>query len=67
MSTVLKSLIAFIGSALRPKTALARAIVAVLAAKFIAVLAMLVFLYVANQQAVDAATISQLLGPFSPP
>lgn len=65
---LLASLGAFIGAGLRPPTALARAIVVVLAAKFIAVAAMMVFLLFANQHAiVDAAAISHLLGPSSAP
>jgi hypothetical protein len=70
MSTrpVLASLAAFIGVGLRPSTALARAIVIVLAAKLIAVVAMMVFQFFANQHAVvDAAAISRLLGPSSLP
>ena len=65
---VLASLAAFIGAGLRPSTALARAIVVVLAAKLIAVVAMMVFQFIANQHAVvDAAAISRLLGPSSVP
>ncbi len=65
---VLASLAAFFDAGLRPTTALSRAIVAVLAAKLIAIVAMLVFLAVVNQRAVvDAATVSHLLGPSSAP
>ena len=65
---VLASLAAFIDAGLRPRTPLARTIVIVLAAKFIAVVAMMVFLFVADQNAVvDAATVGRLLGPTSPP
>jgi amino acid transporter len=65
---VLASLAAFISAGLRPATPLARAIVIVLAAKFIAVVAMTVFLFVADQNAVvDAATVGRLLGPASLP
>ena len=65
---VLASLAAFIDAGLRPRTPLARAIVIVLAAKLIAVAAMMVFLFVADQNAVvDAATVGRLLGPTSPP
>ena len=65
---VLASLAAFVDAGLRPTTALSRAIVAVLAAKLVAVAAMMVFLLFTNQHAaVDAATISHLLGPSSAP
>jgi len=65
---VLASLVAFIEAGLRPSTALARAIVIVLAAKLIAIVAMMVFLFFANQHSVvDAAAISRLLGPSSLP
>jgi hypothetical protein len=49
---VLASLVAFIGAGLRPSTALARAITVVLAAKLIAVVAMAIFLFFANQHVV---------------
>jgi len=60
--------LAFIGAGLRPPTALARAIVIVLAAKLIAVAAMGVYFHFANQRVVaDAAAIGRLLGPASLP
>jgi hypothetical protein len=65
---VLVSLAAFVGAGLRPRSALARAIVVVLTAKLVAVVAMTVFQHVGHQNvAVDAATISRLLGPSSAP
>ena len=65
---VLVSLVAFIGAGLRPSTALARAIVVVLAAKLIAVAAMIIYFHFASQHVVaDAAAISRLLGPSSLP
>jgi hypothetical protein len=65
---VLASLAAFVGAGLRPPSALARAIVVVLAAKLIAVLAMMVYFHFANQHVVaDAAAIGRLLGPSSLP
>jgi hypothetical protein len=65
---VLASLAAFISAGLRPKTALARAIVFVLAAKLIAVAVMIVYFHFANQHVVaDAAAIGRLLGPASLP
>jgi hypothetical protein len=65
---VLASLAAFISAGLRPTTALARAIVVVLAAKLIAVAAMIVYFHLANQHVVaDAAEIGRLLGPSSLP
>ena len=61
---VIASLAAFIGAGLRPTTPLARAIVVVLAAKLIAVAAMMVFQHFGGlKTAVDAAAISRLLGP----
>ena len=65
---LLASLAAFVGAGLRPRSALARAIVVVLAAKLIAVVAMMVYQHVGHQNiAVDAATISRLFGPSSAP
>jgi hypothetical protein len=53
---------------LRPRSLLARAIVVVLAAKLIAVIAMMTFSHFADQTAVvDAAAVSRLLGPSSRP
>ena len=61
---IIASLAAFIGAGLRPTTPLARAIVVVLAAKLIAVAAMMVFQYFSDPKiAVDVAVISRLLGP----
>jgi hypothetical protein len=66
--SVLASLTAFVGAGLRPSTALARAIVIVLAAKLVAVVAMIVYFHFANQHVVaDATAISRLLGPSSLP
>lgn len=65
---LIATLAAFIGAGLRPPTALARAIVIVLAAKLIAVAAMIVYFHFANQHVVaDAAAIGRLLGPASLP
>jgi hypothetical protein len=65
---LLASLAAFVSEGLRPTTALARAIVVVLAAKLIAVAAMMFFVLFADQHAVvDAAAIGHLLGPSSAP
>ncbi len=65
---VVASLIAFIGAGLRPSTALARAIVVVLAIKLVAVAAMTAYQHFADQSAaVDAAAVSRLLGPSSRP
>lgn len=61
---VLASLAAFIGAGLRPTTPLARAIVAVLAAKLVAVTAMMIFQFFNDAKTVvDAATITRLLAP----
>ena len=65
---VLGSLAAFVSAGLRPRSLLARAIVVVLAAKLIAVVAMAIFLFFANQHVVvDTAAISRLLSPSSLP
>jgi hypothetical protein len=65
---VLASLAAFINAGLQPASPLARAIVIVLAAKLIAIAAMMVFLFVADlNTAVDAAAVGRLLGPSPPP
>ena len=62
------SLAAFVSAGLRPRSLLARAIVVVLAAKLIAVIAMMTFPHFADQTAVvDAAAVSRLLGPSSRP
>ena len=65
---VLASLAAFVSAGLRPRGLLARAIVVVLAAKLIAVAAVMAFSHFADQTAaVDAAAVSRLLGPSSRP
>jgi cell shape-determining protein MreD len=65
---LIASLLAFFDAALRPPSALARAIVVVLAAKLIAVTAMVVYFHFANQHVVaDAAAIDRLLSPVSLP
>ena len=65
---VLASLAAFVSAGWRPRGLLARAIVVVLAAKLIAVVAMMTFSHFADQMAaVDAAAVSRLLGPSSRP
>ena len=62
------SLRAFMGAARRPPTALARAIVTVLAIKLVAVAGMFVFFHFAKQNVTaDAAAISRLIGPASLP
>ena len=65
---VLASLAAFVSAGWRPRGLLARAIVVVLAAKLIAVAAMMAFSHFADRTAaVDAAAVSRLLGPSSRP
>jgi len=65
---VLASLAAFVSAGWRPRGLLARAIVVVLAAKLIAVAAMMAFSHFADQTAaIDAAAVSRLLGPSSRP
>jgi hypothetical protein len=55
---------AFLTAAVRPPTALSRAIVAVLWIKLFVVVAMLVYFHFGDQHVVaDAAAISRLLGP----
>jgi hypothetical protein len=58
------SLVAFAAAVRRPPTPLARAIVAVLSIKLVAVTAMAVYFHFASQHVVaDAATVGRLLGP----
>ena len=65
---LIATLAAFIGAGLWPQSALARAIVIVLAAKLVAVAAMIVYFHFANLHVVaDAAAIGRLLGPASLP
>jgi len=65
---LLASLAAFVSEGLRPTTALARAIVIVLAAKLLAVVAMIVYFHFADQHVVANVTaVSHLLGPSSLP
>lgn len=65
---VLSSLAAFVREGLRPRSALARAIVAVLVIKLFAVTGMMVFQVYADRSTVaDAAGVSHRLGPTSPP
>jgi hypothetical protein len=64
---VLASLTAFVRAGLRPRSVLARAIVVVLAAKLIAVAAMMIFQHFANPNVTDAAVVSRVLGPPSRP
>ena len=64
----LSSLRAFLAAALRPRTPLARAIVAVLSVKLVAVTAMAVYFHFASQHvAANAAAIGRLLGPSTLP
>jgi hypothetical protein len=61
---VLSSLAAFLGSAIRPRSMLARAIVLVLALKLVAVIGMAIYAHYTDQSAaVDAAAIDRLIGP----
>ena len=66
--TLLSALAAFVRAGLRPQSALARAIVAVLVIKLVAVTGMMVFQHYADQRAVaDAAGVARRLGPSSAP
>ena len=65
---VLASLAAFLRAGLRPQSALARAIVAVLVIKLIAVLGMTAYPHSADRRAAaDAAGVALRLGPSSTP
>jgi len=65
---MLATLGAFLNAARRPPTALARAIVMVLAIKLLAVAGMFVFFHFAKQNVTaDAAAIGRLIGPASLP
>lgn len=65
---VLSSLAEFVRAGLRPRSALARAIVTVLVIKLFAVAGMMVFQSYADRSAVaDAAGVSLRLGPSSLP
>lgn len=65
---LIASLLAFLGAALRPPSALARAIVIVLAVKLVAVATMAVYFHYAKQHVVaNAAAVDRLLGPASLP
>ncbi len=65
---ILSSLRAFLAAAVRPPSALARAIVIVLAVKLVAVATMAVYFHYAKQHvAANAAVVDRLLGPASLP
>jgi len=65
---LIASLLAFLGAALRPPSALARAIVIVLAVKFVAVSAMAVYFHFVDQHVeANAAAVDRLLGPATLP
>ena len=65
---LLASLAAFAHAGLRPKTVLARAIVAVLAIKLVAVAAMMFYQHHENRSSVaDKAGVAYRLGPSSAP
>lgn len=67
-SPLLSSLAAFIGAAIRPRGLLARAIVAVLAIKLVAVAGMAVYAHFTDQSAsIDAAAVERLIGPAARP
>jgi hypothetical protein len=65
---LLSSLAAFLRAGVRPQSMLARAIVAVLVVKLVAVAAMSVFhSYTDRSELADVAGVAQRLGPTSPP
>jgi len=65
---VLASLAAFVRAGLRPQSALARAIVVVLAVKLVAVTAMGVYFHFTGRHAApDTAAVYRLIGPPSSP
>jgi len=66
LQPLLLSLADFVRAGIRPQTALARAIVAVLIIKFFAVVGMMVFQTYADRSTVaNVAGVMQRLGPFS--
>ncbi len=68
MRPLFVSLAAFVQAGLRPKSALARAIVAVLVLKLVAVAAMMVYRHYEDRSAVaDPAGVAYRLGPSSTP
>ncbi len=67
MRAILASLGAFAAAGLRPRTALAKAIVLVLLIKLIGVTAMRIYLSAENvEPAVDAATMARVIGVATP-
>jgi hypothetical protein len=64
LNAILSSLGAFLVATVRPKTPLARAIVAVLVIKLIAIAGIGTFMFAGRgQDAVDAGAIARLFGP----
>ena len=67
MRAILASLGAFAAAGLRPRTALAKAIVLVLVIKLIGVTAMRIYLSIGNvEPAVDAAMMARVIGVVAP-
>jgi hypothetical protein len=67
LRAILSSLGAFAAAGLRPRTALAKAIVLVLLIKLIGVAAMRIYLSADNvEPAVDAATMARVIGVAAP-
>jgi hypothetical protein len=67
LSAILSSLRAFVAAALRPRTALARAIAVVLIIKLIGIVGMKVFMFPDNAKpAVDASMMARVLGVSAP-
>lgn len=65
---LLSSLAAFLRAAVRPRSLLARAIVTVLAIKFVAVIGMAVYAHYTDQRpSIDAAAVGRLIGPATRP
>jgi hypothetical protein len=68
MKAVLFSLADFVHAGLRPRTALARAIVLALAVKLVAIVAIKLSLFSGDAQPfVDAAAVARAIGPSAPP
>jgi hypothetical protein len=66
VNAIISSLAAFLAAGVRPPTALAKAIMLVLALKLLAITAASIFLFSSNERpAVDPGAISRLIGPSS--
>jgi hypothetical protein len=62
---IIASLAAFFAAGMRPRTALAKAIMAILVIKLVGITAARIFLFAASAPAVDAATMARVIGASS--